>query len=79
MKVYKIYYETENGVKITKVLAKSRRSLTLPVEINAVIKIVDITEEFQNELKGNVEFITEKISDDIVDNIVLVLQAIKLF
>ena len=79
MKVFKIYYETENGVEITRVLAKSRRSLTLPVETNAVIKIVDITEEFTNELKGAVEFITEKIGYDIVDDIVLVLQAIKLY
>lgn len=79
MKVFKIYYETENGVETTRVLAKSRRSLTLPVETNAVIKIVDITEEFTNELKGDVEFITEKIGEDIVDDIVLVLQAIKLY
>ena len=79
MKVFKIYYETENGVEITRVLAKSRRSLTLPVEINAVIKIVDITEEFKHKLKANVEFITEKMGDDMVDDIVLVLQAIKLY
>lgn len=79
MKVFRIYYETENGVEITRVLAKSRRSLTLPVETKAVIKIVDITDEFTNELKGDVKVITEKISEDIVEDIVLVLQAIKLY
>lgn len=79
MKVFRIYYETENGIEITSVLAKSRRSLALPVETKAVIKIVDITEEFINELKGDVEFITEKISEDIVEDIVLVLQALKLY
>lgn len=79
MKVFKIYYETANGVKITRVLAKSRRSLTLPVEINAVIKIVDITVEFKHKLKGNVEFIAEKMGDDIVDDIALVLHAVELY
>lgn len=80
MKVFKIYFETENGVEITKVIAKSRRSLKLPVKnTDAVIKIVDITEEFTNKLKGDIEFIVEKTNDEIVNDIVSVLKAVELF
>lgn len=79
MKVFRIYYETENGVEITRVLAKSRRSLTLPVEKNAVIKIVDITEEFKNNLKVDIETIAAKLSDETVQDIVLILKAAELY
>lgn len=79
MKVYKIYYETENGVEITRVLAKSRRSLTLPVEKNEVIKIVDVTEEFKNNLKVDIETIATKLSDETVQDIVSVLKAVELY
>lgn len=79
MKVFKIYYETENGVEITRALAKSRRSLTLPVEKNAVIKIVDITEEFKNNLKVDIKTITTELSDETVQDIVSVLKAVDLF
>lgn len=79
MKVFRIYYETENGVEITRALAKSRRSLTLPVEKNAVIKIVDITEEFKNNLKVDIKTITTELSDETVQDIVSVLKAVDLF
>ena len=80
MKVFKIYYETENGVEIKKVLAKSRRSLTLPVEItDIVIKIVDITEDFKNKLKSDIETIIENTSEENVQDIILALTSIELF
>lgn len=79
MKAFKIYYENGNSVEITMVLAKSRRSLTLPVEKNAVIKIVDITEEFKNKLKSDIETIIEKTSEETVLDIVSILAAVKLY
>lgn len=80
MKVFKIYYETENGVEIKKVLAKSRRSLSIPVEItDLVIKIVDITEDFKNKLKSDIETIIEKTSEENVQDIILALTSIELF
>ena len=80
MKVFKIYYETENGVVIKKVLAKSRRSLTLPVDnTDLVIKIVDITEDFKNKLKSDIETIIEKTSEEYVQDIILALTSIELF
>lgn len=80
MKVFKIYYDTENGVEIKKVLAKSRRSLTLPIEItDLVIKIVDITEDFKKKLKSDIETIIEKTSEENVQDIILALTSIELF
>ena len=80
MKVFKIYYETENSVETTKVLAKSRRSLTLPVDnTDNVIKIVDITEDFKNKLKSDIETIIEKTSEEKVQDIILALTSIELF
>lgn len=80
MKVFKIYYETENGVEVSKVLAKSRRSLKLPVEsTDLVIKIVDITEDFKNKLKSDIETIIEKTSEENVQDIILTLTSIELF
>ena len=80
MKVFKIYYENENGVETTKVLAKSRRSLKLPIEnTDSLIKIVDITEDFKNMLKIDIETITEKTSEDTVKDIILALKSIELF
>lgn len=66
-------------LKIT--LAKSRRSLKLPVvNTDLVIKIVDITEEFKNKVKGDLETIVEKTSDEtIVKDIVSVLIAVELY
>lgn len=81
MKVFRIYYETENGVEIKITLAKSRRSLKLPVKnTDLVIKIVDITEEFKNKVKGDLETIVEKTSDEtIVKDIVSILKAVELY
>lgn len=81
MKVFKIYYETENGVEIKNTLAMSRRSLQLPVKNkDLVIKIVDITEEFKNKVKGDIETIVDKTSDEtIIKDIVSVLKAVELF
>lgn len=80
MKVFKIYYEAENGVVIKKVLAKSRRSLKLPVDnTDNVIKIVDITEDFKNKLKSDIETIIEKTSEENVQYIILALTSIELF
>ena len=81
MKVFKIYYETENGAEIKITLAKSRRSLKLPVvNTDLVIKIVDITEEFKNKVKGDIETIVEKTSDEIiVQDIISVLKAVELY
>jgi hypothetical protein len=81
MKVFKIYYETENGVEIKITLEKSRRSLKLPVtNTDLVIKIVDITEEFKNKVKGDLETIVEKTGNEtIIKDIVSVLIAVKLY
>lgn len=81
MKVFKIYYETENGVEIKITLAKSRRSLKLPVvNTDLVIKIVDITEEFKNKVKGDLETIVEKTCNEtIIKDIVSVLIAVELY
>ena len=80
MKVFKVYYETENGVEIEKVLTKSRRSLKLPVDnTDNVIKIVDITEDFKNKLKSDIETIIEKTSEEYVQDIILALTSIELF
>lgn len=80
MKVYKIYYETENGVETFKAFAKSRRSLKLPLEItDNVIKISDITEEFKNKLKSDIETIIEKTSEETVQDIVSILAVVDLF
>lgn len=81
MKAFRIYYETENGVEIKITLAKSRRSLKLPLEkTDNVIKISDITEEFKNNVKGDLETIVEKTGDEtIVKDIVSVLVAVDLF
>ena len=80
MKVFKIYYENENGVETTKVLAKSRRSLKLPFDVAYnVIKIVDITEDFKNKLKSDIETIIEKTSEENVQDIILALTSIELF
>lgn len=80
MKVFKIYYETENGVEIKITLAKSRRSLKLPLENNDnVIKISDITEEFKHKLKSDIETIIEKTSEETVQDIVSILVAVDLF
>lgn len=76
MKVFKIYYETENSVETKKVLAKSRRSLKLPMDINNVIKIVDITEEFKIKVKSDINTINESLNEDIVEDIVRVLKAV---
>lgn len=80
MKVYKIYYETENGIEVFKAFAKSRRSLKLPLEnTDNVIKISDITEEFKNKLKSDIETIIEKTSEETVQDIVSILVAVDLF
>ena len=80
MKAFKIYYETENGVEIKITLAKSRRSLKLPLENNDnVIKISDITEELKNKLKSDIETIIEKTSEETVQDIVSILVAVDLF
>lgn len=80
MKAFKIYYETENGVEIKITLAKSRRSLKLPLENNDnVIKISDITEEFKTKLKSDIETIIEKTSEETVQDIVSILVAVDLF
>lgn len=81
MKAFRIYYETENGVEIKITLAKSRRSLKLPVvNTDRVIKIVDITEEFKNNVRCDIENIVEKTSDEIiVQDIILVLKAVELY
>lgn len=80
MKVYKIYYETENGIEVFKAFAKSRRSLKLPLEnTDNVIKISDITEEFKNNLKVDIETIATKLSDETVQDIVSVLKAVELY
>lgn len=81
MKVFKIYYETENGVETKITLAKSRRSLKLPVvNTDLVIKIVDITEEFKNKVKGDLETIVEKTGNEtIIKDIVSVLIAVELY
>lgn len=80
MKVYKIYYETENGVEVSKAFAKSRRSLKLPLDkTDNVIKISDITEEFKNKLKSDIETIIEKTSEETVQDIVSILVAVDLF
>lgn len=80
MKVFKIYYETENGVEVSKVLAKSRRSLELPVmNTDLIIKIVDITEEFKNKVKSDINTIIDNTSEETVQDIILVLKAVELF
>lgn len=80
MKAFKIYYETEKSVETTKVLAKSRRSLTIPIEnTNNIIKIVDITEDFKKKLKSDIETIIEKTSEENVHDIILALTSIELF
>ena len=80
MKAFKIYYETENGVETTMVLAKSRRSLELPVKAETVIKIKDITDNFKEKLKCDLETIVEKTNDEIiVSDIISVLKAVELF
>lgn len=80
MKVYKIYYETENGLEVFKAFAKSRRSLKLPLEnTDNVIKISDITEEFKNKVKSDLETIIEKTSKETVQDIILALTSIGLF
>ena len=80
MKAFKIYYETENGVEIKITLAKSRRSLKLPLEkSDNVIKISDITEEFKTKLKSDIETIIEKTSEETVQDIVSILVAVDLF
>ena len=80
MKVFKVYYETENGVEVSKVLAKSRRSLELPVRnTDLVIKIVDITEEFKNKLKSDINTIIDNTREETVKDIISVLTAVELF
>ena len=80
MKVFKIYYESENGVEVSKVFAKSRRSLELPVRnTDLVIKIVDITEEFKNKLKSDINTIIDNTSEETVKDIISVLTAVELF
>ena len=80
MKVFKIYYETEKGVEVSKVLAKSRRSLELPVKnTDLVIKIVDITEEFKNKVKSDINTIIDNTSEETVQDLVSVLKAVELF
>ena len=80
MKVFKIYYENENGVETTKVLAKSRRSLTLPFDAAYnVIKIVDITEDFKCKVKNDIETIIENTGEERVQDIILALKSIELY
>lgn len=73
MKVFKIYYEDETGVKIVTSIAKSRRSLIVP---DGTIKVSDITEDFKRYLKDDIEAINDNA---LTSNIVLILEAVGLF
>ena len=80
-KYSKSIMKLKNGVEIKITLAKSRRSLKLPVvNTDLVIKIVDITEEFKNKVKGDLETIVEKTGNEtIIKDIVSVLIAVELY
>ena len=81
MKIFKVYYENGDNVTVENVVANSRRSLKLPCDRNNVVKVVDITESFINQLKFDLYDIRIKIGENsiLLDNIELVLKAVELY
>lgn len=81
MKIFKVYYENGDNVTVENVVANSRRSLKLPCDRNDVVKVVDITESFINQLKFDLNDIRIKIGENsiLLDNLKLVLKAVELY